>query len=178
MPQQLTTNALSDAEKEHLKTIYSTRRRNFFNAYAILMLVALVISFKVDYRNRYTGELTEYEQDNFDHPLSRPGMITLNIAFLETLLILTGIRIYTKRIRPYKKDLENGVKEMVPYVIMSKKYFEHTAEYFFSFDDPNYMHYEVDALLFGQCNVGDTLYVSRAPHSRYVFDKDGRFSLI
>ncbi len=177
MAETLKTQPLTDTEKEHLTDVYSTRRSTFLRSYGLIMLIAFLCCFRIDYGGRYGGH-HEYEENGFDKPISREAMYLVNIAFLCGTLALVGARIYRKRILKYKRDIENGVKKMVPYTIVSKKYFEHTGEYFFSFDDPNYMHYEVDAMMYMQCNEGDTLYVSRAPLSKYVFDKDGRFSLI
>ncbi len=177
MAETLKTLPLTDSGKEHLIDIYSTRRRTFLRSYGLIMLIAFLCCFRIDYRTQY-GTHRVYKEDSFDKPISREAMYLVNIAFLCGTLAIAGSRIYSKRILRFKRDIENGVKEMVPYTIVSKRYFEHTGEYFFSFDDPNYMHYEVEAAMYMQCCEGDTLYVSRAPLSKYVFDKDGRFSLI
>ncbi len=173
MSSAFNTAPLNDAELQHLKEICSTRQRNVITMFAVLMLMALVASFRVDGRYHPFDKKVDGEG-----VVDRNGMRVINFFWLETPIFLVAISVYRTRVFRYKKDIRNGVKEFVPYTIISKKYFQLTNQYFFSFDDPEYMHYEVDATTYGQCTEGDTLYVSRAPRSKYVFDKKGRFTII
>lgn len=172
MPSGITTTPLKDAELLHLKNIYNIRRRNVFTMFSVLMLMALVASFMI------AGRYSRFnEKKDGEGVVDRNDMRIINFLWLETPLLVVAISVYRKRVLRYKKDLKNGVKELVPYTIISKRHFQHTGQYFFSFDDPEYMHYEVDAMVYSQHSEGDTLYVSRAPHSKYVFDEKGRFSI-
>jgi hypothetical protein len=97
---------------------------------------------------------------------------------LEIPVILVALVTYTKRIATFKKDAKKGEKEPIAYKIIRKQYFGHTDQYFVSFDNPNYMHHEVDEAFYHNCSPGDYAYMYRAPLSKYVFDKGGRFSIL
>jgi hypothetical protein len=153
MPSDFNTAPLSNAEIEHLQDIYFTRRNIFSAVYGALSIIMLLSCF-------------------------RAGVEDMGLVVGQIPIVLICIGLYRRRVRPFKKDVLKGVKELVPYTITDKKYFELTGQYFFSFDDPDYMHYEVDAMMYSQCKEGDTLYVSRAPRSKYVFDEKGRFSIM
>lgn len=158
MPETVTQVPLTEEEKDHLALIYNSRRRFFFSGFGGVIIIALVCCFKI-----YGREDMEFLG---------------GVLFLFTPLCIVGFNLYRKKVFAYRKDLENGVKEMLPYAITKKSYFEHTGQYFFSFDDPNYMHHEVDAEMYHQCCEGDVLYIARAPRSKYVFVMDGRFSIM
>lgn len=141
--------------------------------FSVLMLLALVASFRVDGKRSYFDK-----KKSGEGVVSRNGMRVINFFWLETPIFLVAVGVYRKRVSSYKKDVRSGVKELVPYTIISKKYFQHTKQYYFSFNDLLYMHYEVDAEMYSKHSEGDTLYISRAPYSKYVFDEKGRFSII
>jgi hypothetical protein len=170
--------ALTLIEKDHLLHIYHTRLRLFTLAYSAVVLYALLCCFRVDYRDRMSGRIQQWTAERGDHLVSRNQMIMINILFLEGPLLFMGYRVYRKRIACFKKDAVNGIKEVVPYKIIRKTYLPHTNEFFISFDDPNYMHHEVNVDFYMNCNEGDTAYLYRAPSSKYIFDREGKFSLM
>jgi hypothetical protein len=151
---------MSEEEIGHLMLVYRVRRRNFFVTFITAILIAYVCSFP-----------------NYEDPVTR-GMHLAILTFFELPIIITGLLIYLIRIRPYLRDARNGVKDMIPYEIIRFTYFPQTNQYFISFDDPRYMHHEVDEVFYFNCTEGDYAYVSRAPISKYVFDQYGRFTLV
>lgn len=40
------------------------------------------------------------------------------------------------------------------------------------------MHHEVDEAFYNKCCEGDTAYLYMAPYSKYIFEKNGRFTII
>lgn len=173
------TTALSEEEKNHLLTIYRSRRQFFWIVFISLFVVAALFSPRINRRDRHTGEVHQWsEKNDGEGTVSPMQMVSINFVFLETMVIAVAVNVYRKRIRPYKKDIDNGVKEMVPYIVTRKTYFSTTGQYFISFDDPNYMHHEVDAQFYNNINEGDTAFVARAPLSNYVFDMNGRFTIL
>ena len=105
-------------------------------------------------------------------------MILINIVLLESMLIIPGIFIFFRRIYPYRKDLKLGMKEKIPYTIIRKEYFPFTNQCYVAFDDPDYMHHEIDADTYNKVEEGDVMYIYRAIKSKYTFEENGRFSLM
>lgn len=176
MPNQenLPTVPLKDEEREHLLVIYHTRLRYFTIVFSILIAFGILNSFKALGKDMSDG----YDYEIFGHELSRTEFFLFAVTFCTMIFIIPGIRIYKKRILAFKQDALSGVKEVVSYTIVDKKYFDHTRQFYFSFDDPNYMHYEVTFDIYLSYRVGDTVPVYRAIRSKYVFEKDGRFSFM
>ncbi|MCW3123459.1 MAG: hypothetical protein JWQ38_2951 [Flavipsychrobacter sp.] len=148
--------------------------------YILLIVMALYYSTRgIDTRSKYTGEVIGKWEENEDSKyVSRTGMWVINLVWLEAIVISTGVYFLVKRILPYKKDANSGIKEKVPYEIIRKEYFPLTDQYYFALDDPNYLHHEVDAVFFSSCNEGDSIFVYRAIRSKFVFEANGRFSIL
>ena len=104
-------------------------------------------------------------------------MMLIAFSFLAVPTLITCGYYFRKKVLPYKKDAESGVKDKVPYIIRKKEYFEYTGQYYFGFDDPDYLHHQVEADLFNRCEVGDVVYLFRAPRSGYTFEMNGKFTL-
>lgn len=176
MPKQetLPTVPLTDEEREHLLIIYHTRLRYFYVVFSLLLAFAIFNSFRV------LGKDMSYKMDYevFGHYLTHTELFLGAVTFSSMIFIIPAIRIYKRRILAYKQDAASGVKETVSYTIIDKKYFGNTDQFFFSFDDPNYMHYEVTHDIYVSYRVGDTVPVYRAVRSKYVFEKDGRFTFM
>lgn len=86
--------------------------------------------------------------------------------------------VFLRRVWPYRKDFLFGMKRPVYYTIIRKSYFPITQQYFISFDDPAYMHHEVDAAWYDACREGGTACLYMAPFSKYIFEENGRFTII
>ncbi len=169
---------ISNIEKEHLLYIYKTRLRNFVLAYIILIPCAFIFSFRLEHRSQFSNKTIKWTEKEADYLVNRNGQILLNLMFMEVPLIFFGIRILRKRIICFKKDAESGKKERITKIITRKSHFPLTGQYFISFDDPDYMHHEVDAEFYTSCYEGGEAYLYRAPWSKYIFNKDGVFSLL
>lgn len=145
--------------------IYNTRLSFFVPVFISLMGLATYLSIQYSISN---------EKDALD-PLYQ-GVI--NFCFVGLPVLILSIGIFKKRIYAYRADAKNGVKEMVPYAILEKEYFPLTGKYYFRIDDPDNMHFEVDAEEFGCYNAGDTFLVPRAPRSKFTFEYGGRFEIV
>lgn len=165
---------MNDIEKEHLQHIYKARCKLFFPVFAILLAYAIYCSFGGYYRDIDD----KYDYQVFGHELNNTELFIIMLIFLPGLISVCGIVIYLKKIHTYKKDVLLGMKEEVSYAIVRKQYFPRTNQYFLSFDDPKYMHYEVDALVYNAYNIGDTFPIYRGVYSKQVFEKNGRYTLM
>lgn len=176
MPKEvmLPTVPMNDSEKEFLMHIYSTRRSYFFPVYAIILASVLAASLKA-----YSVDMSDtYDYEILWHELTRDELFFLLAIPFVSLVILSGVLIYRKRILAYKKDVQLGQKEEVRYTVIRKQYFQHTDQYFLSFDNPKYMHYQVDYHEYMSCNVGDTYAIYRGVYSKQVFEKNGRYTFM
>ncbi len=141
---------MSREEKDHLMYIYHTRLKYWLISFAGVSCLAFSISA--------------------GHVL---GMVILGAPILSVAWVT-----YRRRVSPFRKDALRGEKELISFRIVRKQYFEHTGQYFVSFDNPDYMHHEVDRAFYYHCSPGDYAYIYRAPLSKYVFDNGGRFSIL
>ncbi|PQJ11569.1 hypothetical protein CJD36_007165 [Flavipsychrobacter stenotrophus] len=168
---------LTEDDKEFLLTVYNVKRRFFFKVYPVLFVLAIFFGSRIDYRSRYSWKVRRWEETDDSKFLSRGGMRTVGICFLESIVIGTGLFHYYRKVLPYKSDVDSGVKEKIGYKIVRKEYFELIDKFYFAFDDPNHLHHEVDADTYHSCDEGDTMYAYRAVQSNHVFEENGRFNL-
>lgn len=178
--QELTTVPLSEDEVQHLKDVYTIRLRVFCAGYAFLVSTALLQPLR-GFGELSDGELhgrlkkgIDYEM--FGRSLTRLDFFYLIVTLFGGLILCSGIYIYLKKLRPFIKDIKSGLKEAVPFTITDKRHFPLTREYFLSFDDPRFLHYEVDEPTYYSLSVGSVVYIYRGIHSKHVFEKDGRFT--
>ena len=161
-------SSLTYEEKEHLILIYQTRMRNFLPIYIIIQLFTICFSlfpiFAFGGIKNATIEQVELS-----------GVL---FCIFAAPVMLIGILYYYLRVYKYWSDARKGLKERISRTIIRKSHFPHTDEYFLSFDDPNYMHHEVDAYFYHNCAEGTEVYLYRAPRSKYIFNKNGVFSLL
>jgi hypothetical protein len=156
---------LTTDEKDMLLTVYESRLRYLFIVYLFLVIMGVWPMLFNVYYWKYSI------LDWFVTAVMKYGVV-------ETAIIGTGIYFLNTRILPFKRDALSGVKEKIPYTIMRKEYFPLTSQYYFGFDDPDYLHHEVDEDTYNKCNEGDTMYVYRGIKSKYVFELNGRFSIV
>lgn len=174
-PQQaLPTMPLIEAETDHLFEIYKGRRNFFTLVFAALFILPF---FRTPLFGMVLNSDHEYKIKDLDGLTNRQEMYIVFFA-LELPIVAVGAGIYLRSIRPFGIDAQKGVKEVVPYRIVNKQYFEYTGQYFISFDDPAYMHHEVGSDFYSRCNIGDVAFIFRAPKSKYVFTENGRFTLL
>lgn len=178
---------MNEEEIKHMETIYGTRMRYFVLPFIIILSYCLIGLFftkgqkmKNLYHNvkgryvKYNG----YDYEIFGHELTDTENYILTRLYLVIPVTAAGGFMFFKRIYPYKKDLKLGQKEKVSYTIIRKSHFPMTNQYFFSFDNPDYMHYEVDAGLYNSMYEGDSVVIYRGRYSKHVFEKDARFTLM
>lgn len=181
---------LNDDERAYLKTIYDTRFRLVVSAFAIMLVFALFKNPQINFSGKKMKHIPErgrngrlykreaYNYEIFGHDLTGIEYYLVTNGGLLLLLNVLGIMTYLKAVNPYRKDLKLGMKEKVGYMIISKSYFPLTNQYYFNFDNPDLMHYEVDADLYNAACEGDTAFLYRAKYSKQVFEKNGRFTLM
>ena len=102
----------------------------------------------------------------------------ITFVVLSSFLLIIGIYLYVKRILAFKRDAESGVKERLAYIIIQKEYFPLTNQYYVMFDDPQYLHHETDQETWYNCYEGGYFFIYRAKKSKFVFEENGRFSMM
>jgi hypothetical protein len=178
MAEMLPLLELTKEEKGHLMHIYRSRLYPFLITY---VAIAAFIGARIAGEHQQhiqDSHHSAYETKRSDYLFTDNEGTLVYASFFTLLFAIPGIRIFKRRIWRFRKDAINGVKEIVPYTIIRKSYFEHIGKFYISFYDPNYMHHEVDAAFFLSCSEGDTAYLFRAPLSKYIFNKDGKFELM
>jgi hypothetical protein len=114
----------------------------------------------------------------FGQEVTVRGMFYIYLLFFGGIILGTGIPFFLKRVYSIKKDIQNGFKEPVSYKITRKLNFPMTSQYFFSFNDPKFDHYEVDQETYFAYNEGDQFLLYRTVHSKYVFTRNGKFTFL
>src|SRR5690606_24386128 len=87
-----------------------------------------------------------------------------------TVVISTGLWIFFKKVYCLKRDILAGEKELVFFTITRKLHFPHTDTYFFSFNNPKYMHHEVSKDSYYKFEVGNQVGIYRGKYSKFVFE--------
>lgn len=174
MPEELRTIPLNDEEKNLLRIIFNTRVKVLISGFVLLNVLSLLALTK-GIRINHPRLL---ETSIYDMPWHKmqAEMIIFLIIFLFMNSYCTSI--FFRNVYPFYKDFKSGEKEIVPYTITRKLDFPITKQYFIGLDDPKYPNHEVDENFYYNCNEGDTAYLYRAEHSKYVFEKNGRFTLL
>ena len=167
---------LTDDEKNHLMTIYGARLRHYFWAYFFMFMTPLMMM-----RHMWDDfdAPTHYERSEapiFRHTLTTFEYKFYSVLFAEMPIILSGIYFYYRRVRPFKKDAESGVKEITTHLVTNKIYAEHTGQCYLTLATPGYIYHEVDANLYGSIAIGDQLQLYRAVRSKYIFGRNGKFT--
>ncbi|MDR3679843.1 MAG: hypothetical protein P4L41_07745 [Flavipsychrobacter sp.] len=183
MPSPITTLQSEPLDKddiELLQTIVDTRRPRLLKAYAVLILIAAISAFRGLKRmpRGHTNQDKYYEYNIGSYHISPMAMLLFGEFFLESIVITSGIIIYLKTIHSFVKDIRAGVKEMVPYEILQKEYFEVNGKYYFKIDNPDHMHHEVDADTFNSYSEGDTVYLYRTVYAQFFFDASGSYTIL
>lgn len=170
---------LTTDEKDLLLTVFSKRRTFLFFVYILLVVIALMYSTHgVDIRSPYTGKVVRWEEQDDAKAVPRFWMWIINLTWLEGIVISTGIYFYMKRVHPFRYDANSGVREKVPYTIVRKEFFPLTNQYYVALDDPNYLHHQITEDEYYNCTEGGTIYIYRAVKSKFVFEEDGRYSIL
>lgn len=96
------------------------------------------------------------------------------------LAIFSVIAIYMNyaRVRPLKADAQSGMKQKIPCIITRKQHMPLTNQYYVWTDNPHKPGYEVAEHIYNNCSEGDVIYLYRAPKSKLVFEKDGRYEIL
>ncbi len=156
---------LTTDERDMLLSVYQTRLRFMFLVYIIFFSKVLLLSF--------TGIMFA------DGPFL-PWLMTAMIrsSFIDVILIISALYFLFVRILPFRYDARCGMKEKVSYTVVGKEYFPLTNQYYFALDHTEYLHHEVDEDTYNKCSEGDTIYLYRGIRSKYVFELNGRFSIV
>ncbi len=171
---KLHTVPLTEEEQHHLMTVYNTRLPFFALVFGIFILVGIYFSFSA-----YTNDdVDPYDYEVFGYLLVGEDLFLFVLLWLEGMIFFIGIKVFLTKIYAFKRDARCGRKEVILKTVVDKKFFPNTNQYFISFDDPNYMHHEVDADTYYSLQVGDTVPIYRGIYSKHVFQKDARFTFM
>lgn len=163
---------MNEEELQLLRDIYKTRRHLFAGAFFFLILAGIVYGQRID-RGNY-----RYGQDKSDITLTRSEMKIAGILWLEIPVCTFGAFVFFKRIRPFQKDIADGRKYRIYHAVTFKQYFPLTNQYFISLNDADYMHHEVDKVVYEQVNEGDAFPVYFTRYAHYAFNKNGSFTIM
>ena len=168
-------------DRAHLKQVFRTRLTIFAAGYAFFT------GFLLDILAPY-GRMSEQELarsagkgadfDLFGHHLTQLDIFWCLLVAFGLPTFLTGTVVFYRKIYCFHRDLRYGNKDPVRFRVINKLTFPLTGEYFLSLDDPRYLHYEVEADVYGQVTIGDCIELFRCRYSGHVFEKDYRFTLL
>ncbi len=171
---------MDDDDKELLRRVYYRRRNLLFSAYAGLIFIGLLCSFRgtgMRLTSRHvTVTMTKRTEENAG--LSKAQVWLINLLFIEGVVMSTGVFLYLRSVYPLRKDITNGLKEKVPHTILRKQYLPLTDQCYIWIDAPATPNYEVPAEYFTNCAEGDTFYLYRAARSKLIFQWNGRYELL
>jgi hypothetical protein len=163
---------LSCEDRDMLLTIFRKRLRLFLSVFGMLFIVAFLCSLKIDSRHHY------FKPDDSNFHISRNTMYIINFCFLGGILFIIAAIIFRKRIWYIYKDARNNLKEIVYYEVTQKSKFAHTHQFFIGLNDPEYLFHEVDEQTWSNISVGSRFGVYKAPLSKYVFNYNGKFTMM
>ena len=175
--------ALAPDEMNLLKIIYN--KRFFFITAAYIAILSLSSRYSPFGGLLYNSlNNTDPEQYQYMHTTKKDlgispfQMILFSALYIEGPIIASFFIFFFTRVYPFRRDIKSGVKEVVPYTIVRKEFFPLTDQYYVALDDPDYMHHEIDEATYNKVNEGDYMYLNRAIHSKYVFEINGRFTIL
>jgi len=163
---------LTDEEKDVLYNIYKTRQRFLYLAYCGISGFALVCCLRSIAKTNDTYDVKERYTD------SGMPIWVFSVSVIALIVISSALFFLFKKVMPFLKDFRSGVKEKVPYSIVRKEYFPLTNQYYVALDDPDYMHHEIDEETYYKVCEGDNMYIYRAINSKYIFELNGRFTIL
>ncbi len=171
--------ALQSEDKDILLSIYESRKRFLFCVYIILIAIALASANRAtSFFGLIPSPYFETGPDGRQVASGRFGMAAIDMVFIMFILGGSGAFFLFRNVLPFKTDAECGMKEKIPFTVIRKQYFPITDQYYVWFDDPEYEHHEVDADTYNKVNEGDNMYVYRAINSKYIFELNGRFTIL
>jgi hypothetical protein len=164
---------LTADDRDMLYTIYDFRRRFLFLVFILIGAAIIILYlkginfhiFRIDYKylNDSKSPMLDWVLCNF---------------ILELVFLVTGLFFVFTRILPFRKDLKSGVKEKIPFEVIKKQYFPLTNQYYLTLNDPRYEYHETDEELYNAISEGDNVYLYRAIYSKYMFEENGRFTIL
>ncbi len=166
------TVPLTDAEKEVLYNIYRTRRKFLYLAYCGIAGFTFISCLRSIMRTERTYSAKEL------YTSSGMPIWIFGVCFIVLIVVGSALFFFYTKVTPFLKDFKCGVKEKVPYCIERKEYFPLTDQYYVALDDPDYMHHEIDEDTYNKVSEGDKMYIFRAVNSNYIFEMNGRFTLL
>lgn len=110
--------------------------------------------------------------------MSYKSVVIMNLTIMICFLSISATILYRTRIWKVKKDAVNGIKEIVYYTVTQKQHFDNTGQFFIGLNHPDYLFHEVDYDTWRSLNIGGSFALYRAPLSKYIFNPQGKFSII
>lgn len=172
---------LSAEERDHLRHMFRIRLRVFAGGYAFffLFLGRLLVPYaQMDASLLNTKAGKSYNFEMFGHVFTHRDMFYTLLCFFLLIILGTAIPLFYFRLFLLLKDLRSNQKEGVAMVVRNKWQMDHTKNYFLCFDDPRLMHYEVAPETYYSTKIGSEFLIFRGRYSRYVFQKDFRFTAL
>ena len=165
-----------------LQTIYNKRFTFIISVYiALIVMAGRLVSPGLFTNVVGQQDPVEYQRihtTDKDLGISPFQMVLLATLYIEGPIVITFFVFFFTKVYTFRKDIKSGLKEKVPYVIQRKEYFPLTSQYFVALDDADYMHHEIDVDTYNQVSEGDYIYLYRTIYSKYVFENNGRFTIL
>lgn len=166
---------LTEAEQKMLRFLFYKRLRIWIVVFVFLSFAALYALTNLDFRGSLSSA---YKVDGEYTGLTHVQMYALCFALLEGMVIILTAVVFLKRIYPFRKDLKYKMKEAVFYKVVQKEIFPGTQQYFIGLNNPRYLFHEVSPEVWRNTEVGDDFPLYRAPYSKYVFNKKGKYTVM
>ena len=160
------TMELTLEENKLLRTIFSKRLRMFLTVLGVMTLWMFYANFSILIDNEDVMELTKAE------------LIFVRLGFLFFLIYGGFAVLFFKRIFPLYRDYKHNRKQVIRYTITMKRYFEYNNQYYIGIDHPDYLFHQVEKDEWLRIEVGHYYALFRAPYSKYMFNAQGRYSII
>lgn len=161
---------MTEDDLSTLNAIYQKRIRFFLPVFLLMLGFAFWFGLSFGPGKAYKSN------ENFG--ITSGQLQIIEVACLETVVLIIGVYIYFKSIGCIKHDFKKGLKLPIVYHVVQKQFFENTGQYFVGLNNPKCLFQEVDAATWNKINVGAGFVVFRAPKSKYVFNPRGQFSII
>lgn len=154
---------MTEEEKKWMMTIYELRYKDFFFKGFIRCLLQSVLF------NVILLLFVHFGPDRVDRQNEAWFMSQLVIIGIGILAVLyRSAALYFGGILPYKMDAEAGMKQPIPFTILTKEYFPITDQYFFRFTNDPDAHFEVNEDTYNKFEEGDITWMYRAIHSQHM----------
>jgi hypothetical protein len=166
-----------DEKDEHLlKAIISKRRIFLFKLFLSFGVVALYASYRITFGRVHSfGHVAQAE---YNSVADNWPVWLLRFAWMQAMSIAIVAVVYYKSVYLLTKDLNSGIKEKIPHIIVRKQDFPLVDKYYVWIDNEKKPNYEVGAEFYYSCSEGDTIYLYRTQFAKFFFERNGKYDLV